>query len=469
MTVWPAGLGQERHWSYSRRFPDSAGFNIPIATLVRGEVDLGALEAAIRAVTVRHESLRARFAPGPRRLGMILCPPEDLPVHRHDLRRMADPDRLLRLREIASAEAARPFDLGREPATRAHLIRMADRELVLVLNVHHIAFDGWSSPLFFAELDDQYRAIVAGERPRRPEPTHRYVDFARWQRQRVASGTYAGQVDYWREELAGDIPPAAWPAEGVDEQAPWWAADMVWLRPPRRLIAEAERTARSLGTTLFTLGMATYHLAMRRLLDAPRLAVGTALAGRTQQRWEEVIGFFVNTAVMPYDFDGDISAGELAARTHKKALSAQQNQDIPFGVVLDELNPVTVPDRTPYFQTMFLLQNYPSPRRKVGSAEARSRKLVTGSARYDVTFALDTLEGDLALELEYRTAWVSQETAIALARCFFGLLAAIVDAPDEPLRRLEPAPVELEVHHRHRRDAGLDELFSGLVANWRLP
>lgn len=465
--LWPAGIGQERHWAYQQRFSEAAGFNIPVATLLTGPLDVGAVEASIRAVTERHEALRSIFVPRPGGLRQRFTDPGEVPVTTHDLRGRSSSDALARLRELGAGEAARPFDLAGEPTTRAHLVRVADDRTVLLLNAHHIAFDGWSSPIFYADLDDQYSSLNGARPPQRRDNGYRYVDYTRWQRRRLADGSLEGQLEHWRTALADPWPAAPWPTEGTDPAAPWWEGDMVWLSFPGRLVTAARDVARSRGTTLFVLLLTTYQLALQQLLGVPALGVGTALAGRTQQRWEDVIGFFVNTAVLPYRFDGDLTFERLLARTHRTVLDAHANQDVPYGVLLQQLAPPVEPDRTPYFQTMFLLQNYPSPERRLGDARARSRKLVTGSARYDITFALDHLGDELTVELENRTRLVSQDTAIALAQRFFGLLAAVVDAPGKQVGRLHPAEVPVEVHRRPPATASLDGLFSGLVADWR--
>ncbi|RZU51656.1 condensation domain-containing protein [Krasilnikovia cinnamomea] len=466
---WPAAIAQERHWAYQRRFPEAAGFNIPVATMIRGPLDVGALDEAIRRVAERHEALRATFRAGPRRLYQVLRPAGELPIEVHDLRHLPRGERLARLRDVGATEAARPFALSAEPVLRAHLVRLEHDEAVLVLNVHHISYDGWSSPVFFAELDDQYAAIVRKGTPQRPVPAHRYVDYASWQRRQLAADAYADQLRYWQDLLRHPAPPVDWPTDEVDGQAPWWAGDMVWLSFPQSLVQDAQRVARACGATLFVVLLATYQLALQRLLDTPRFAVGTPVAGRTAQRWEDVIGFFVNTIVMPYEHDAALTFQDLVGRVQKLALAAQQNQDLPYGVLLDRLEPPTPQGRTPFFQTLFLLQNYPSPQRRLDSREVQSRKLVTGSARYDITFSLDRLGDELTLELENRTGVVSQATAVALAREFFAVLAAAVASPGTPVGDLVPVPVPVTVHRRPGAEAELDDLFAGLVADWRQP
>ncbi len=463
--VWQAAVGQERHWAYHRRFPRAAGFNIPIASRIRGPLDAGRLVAAVHAVAQRHESLRATFRPTDSGLLQVLHGADSVPVEVHDLRRLPEPERAEELRRIGDAEASRPFDLASEVPLRVHVVQLGPEDHVLVVNVHHIAFDGWSSRVFYMDLDAQYRRLATSARI--DEPAQRYVDFARWQRRQVAAGRYQAELDYWLRELAEPAPALPWPQDGVDPAAEWWAGDMVWLDVPERLVAAAQQTALQWRTTLFVVGLSAYQLALHRVTQASHVAVGTALGGRTDRRWEDVVGFFVNTAVLDSRSSLDLTFREIVAANHRRALGALSHQLVPFGVVVDELSAPAAPGRTPLFQTMFLLQNYPPAMHRLGEADIHGGKLVTGSTRYDLTFSLDTLDGRLALELENRPHLVSQDTAITVAREFFAVLGAGIDSPAEPVSRLRTRPVETTVHQRRGPASAVDELFGGLVADWR--
>ncbi|GGW75662.1 condensation domain-containing protein [Streptomyces caelestis] len=465
-SAWRASIGQERHWAYQTRFPESASFNVPIAVLLRGPVDLGVLERALREVATRHESLRASFGEAAGRLTARLHDPGDVPVFRHDLRRLPEDERIGRLRQLGSEEAARPFDLRAETTTRAHLVSLAADETVMIVNFHHIAFDGWSSPVFFDDLEERYGALLSGA-PDRPAPAHRYVDFAVWQRRRIERGQHDAQLDHWRQRLADPPGPLPWPEGGRDPEASWWGGDMAWLGLPQSLIQEAQQAARACGTSFFVLGLAVYQLALRRLTGCDHLAVGTPFAGRTDPRWRDVVGFFVNTLVMPYVFRPEVPVGRLVEDTHRLVMAAHDNQDIPYGVLLDALAPPMEPERTPYFQTMFILQNTPAPTRSLATATLATNKLVTGSARYDITFSLGWRRGELCLELENRPRLVGQDVAIELARTFFGLLAAAIADLTTPVGKLEPLAVPLVVHRRGDLKPGTDGLFRGIIGDWR--
>lgn len=466
-TTWTASLGQERHCRYQQRFPESAAFNIPIAATFTGDVDVSAMEVAIRAVTTRHDSLRSSFEWGSRTLRAKPWAPESVPVLHHDLRDCAsDDERGEALAAIGNAMAARPFAVESEPVTRAHLVRLSADEVALLLNVHHASFDAWSAPLLIRELSDQYRVLTMGQPPR-PEPENIYADYAMEQRKRLRAGGYDDQLEYWRGELQDPAPPANWPTDGVDTRAPWWSGDMAWASLPPELMCAVQSAVRAAGTTLFVWALAVYKVALHRFLNAPAVAVGTPYAGRTDHRWHEIIGFFVNTLVVQSVFDPDLTFREFVRRTHHQAVRGHRNQEVPYGVVVDTLNPPVVPGRTPYFQTIFILQNTPLPDPDFGPLRLRTTKIVTGSARYDMTFCLGWRRGRLALELETRPALISQETAIRFARFFFGLLAASVCDPDIRIGRAAPVLVEIGVRRGRERVSGVDGLFEGLVGDWR--
>lgn len=466
--AWMASIGQQRHFRYQQQFPGSAAFNVPVAATFRGRADLGALEAAIRAVTARHDVLRCRFALDGTVLRAYPQAASGIPVLRHDLTGCGSAaEQAHGLAAIGAAEAARPFRLAAEPATRAHLARLSGDEVALVLNVHHCSFDAWSSPLFFRELAACYTALTAGQPLPAVSADDVYADFAMAQRKRLRAGGYDEQLAYWVQELRDPAPAVRWPGDGTAAQAPWWAGDMAWASLPPGLAPAVQQAAKAARTTLFGWTLAVYKLALHRFLDAPAVAIGTPYSARTDRRWQQIIGFFANTLVMPSVFDPRQRFADLVRATHEQAIRGHRHQEVPYGLVVEAVRPETEPGRTPLFQTMFIVQNTPLPDPRIGPLGLRTTKVVTGSARYDLTFCLGWRRGQLALELETRPALLAQETAIRLAELFFGLLAASVQDPGAEVGTLHPVPVQLGVRRSRERTASVDGLFEGLVGDWR--
>lgn len=465
--AWIASLGQERHFAYQQRFPDSAAFNVPIAATFTGPVDHTALEAALRAVAARHEPLRCSFVRERGLLRGVPHPAESVPVTQHDLRGSTELELGTELARIGSTEAARPFDLAAEPAMRAHVVRLREDETALVLNVHHTSFDGWSSPVFFRDLSDRYQELTEDRAAGTAQFEDVFADFAMQQRRRLTAGGFDGEIAYWRDRLAEPAPPAQWPSDDRDKDAPWWAGDMAWATIPEELVEALRRAAAAERTTLFGWTLAVYKVALHRFLDARSVAIGSPYAARTDQRWHDLVGFFANTLVFGYEFDPDETLRDLVRRTHAQAMSGHRQQNVPYGVLVDRFQPPVQEGRTPYFQTMFIVQNTPLPDARFGPLRLRTTKIVTGSARYDLTCCLGWRRGRLALELETRPALLGQETALRFADLFFGLLAASVAEADTRVGALTPLPVRLGVRRGRERTDSVDGLFEGLVGDWR--
>src|SRR5690606_39720012 len=85
-------------------------------------------------------------------------------------------------RRLAEQEAQRPFSLAHGPLLRARLFRLAEDEHILMLVMHHIISDGWSSAVMVEELVRLYEAFGAGKPSPLPDLPIQYVDYAHWQR-----------------------------------------------------------------------------------------------------------------------------------------------------------------------------------------------------------------------------------------------------------------------------------------------
>src|SRR5207249_2975495 len=103
----------------------------------------------------------------------------------------------------ASQEAQRPFALAQAPLVRAHILRLAPQEHVLLLTMHHIISDDWSMQVLFGELSSLYAAYAAGQPSPLPELPLQYADFTLWQRQWLQGEVPEPQLTYGQQRVAG--------------------------------------------------------------------------------------------------------------------------------------------------------------------------------------------------------------------------------------------------------------------------
>ncbi|HST60941.1 MAG TPA: amino acid adenylation domain-containing protein, partial [Longimicrobium sp.] len=198
----PLSFAQERLWFLDRMEPGSATYNIPAALRLAGALDERALERSLGEIVRRHEALRTVFAEVDSSPVQVVAPFGGFTLPVEDLSGLSEADREAAVRGRAGEEAARPFDLAAGPLFRAALLRLGAEEHVLLLTLHHIVSDGWSTGVLFGELSALYAAYGEGGDSPLPELAVQYADYAVWQREQLAGEVLDRQLAYWRERLS---------------------------------------------------------------------------------------------------------------------------------------------------------------------------------------------------------------------------------------------------------------------------
>jgi amino acid adenylation domain-containing protein/non-ribosomal peptide synthase protein (TIGR01720 family) len=466
----PLSFAQQRLWFLDQLEPGGAEYNIPQALRLRGELDRGALERAFGELAARHETLRTTFATVDGRPVQVVAPPAPVAVELIALEDLEDDEREDSARRVALELARRPFDLERGPLLRTALVRVAEHDHVLVVVMHHIVSDAWSSDVFTRELAVLYDAFSRGEPSPLDDLPVQYADFAAWQREWLAGETLEEQLAYWRGQLAGLAPvlelptdnprPAVRTTRGATHA---FAVDAATLEALRAL-------SRAHNATLFMTGLAAFQLLLSRWSGQTDVAVGTPTAGRTHAELEGLIGFFVNTLVLRTDLSGNPSFEELLARVRDAALGAYAHQDVPFEKLVEELRPVRSLSHSPLFQVMFTTdQRSGGGEPALGDASVTGFPLGQGTAKFDLTLSLvEEGPGGVGV-IGYNSDLFRPETIARLGDHLANLLRAIATAPEKPLSELdmlaEPERRHLTVELNdtaapYPTDACLHELFA---------
>jgi amino acid adenylation domain-containing protein len=427
-------LGQQRIWFLSEIDASSALYNMPAALRLRGALDPGALGESLRSLMLRHEVLRMRY---PAVDGEATVEVDEAPrdvLARLDLSELAEAEQRTALAEALGREASAPFDLRAGPVVRALLVRLGDLDHVLALNLHHIAGDYWSLALLERELVALYRERTGGARADLAPLPLGYADWAAWQRARLAEPWVAGELDWWRQKLAGAPAEIRLP---LDFPRPARPSDR-GARVPVRLAADlggALRTlCRNAGATRFMVLLAGLCALLERVSGEDEIVVGTPIAGRERAEVEGIVGFFLNTLALRVDVRGDPSFAELVARVRETALEAYAHAEVPFERVVEIASPTRTLSRMPLFQVMLVMQQAAGPgARELPGLGLESLDVEPGTTRFDLTLVLGA---DGAGFFEYRTDLFRRDTVVRLAQELERLCARALADPTLPLSRL---------------------------------
>lgn len=434
----PLSFAQQRLWFIHQLEPDSAVYNIPLSVRLGGTLDVSSLQQSLQQIVRRHEMLRTRFELKDDQTVQVIDEPGNVELPLWDLSDLSEGDRQRQAREIAARQAIQPFDLQQGPLWRAALLRLSSRDHVLLLCMHHVVSDGWSTGVLIREFTALYAAFRASVPPPLAELSIQYADFAVWQRQWLQEKALDQQLSYWRRHLAG-LPILELP---TDRPRPAVASHR-GARVPFRLSAELGEQLRELsrreGVTLFMTLMAGFQLLLARYTGQKDIAVGTPIAGRNRAEIEALIGFFVNTLVMRTDFTGNPIVSGLLRRVREAALDAYAHQDLPFERLVEELQPERSLSHEPLFQVMMILQNAPRTVLEqadggVGaSLDIRDEPLPTDTAKFDLTLSVAEADHQIGGYLEYATDLYDRRRIERLLGQFRRLLEAMVADSQSPV------------------------------------
>ncbi|WP_405900718.1 amino acid adenylation domain-containing protein [Streptomyces sp. NBC_00727] len=391
----PVSFAQRRLWLLAELDGGSAAYNVPMAVRLTGHLDAELLEAALHDVVARHAPLRTVFTTvdGAPRQHVLPVTDARVPVERREVTSDG-------LDEAMAGAARHVFDLGSELPLRASLFKVDDRSWVFFLLVHHIATDGRSTGVFFDDLSLAYEARVAGSTVSVLEPLPvEYADYAVWQ-QRVlgasddADSVLSQELAFWHKTLEG-LPEEH--ALNLDRPRPARASHrggQVEVALGDDLFERVGELARAEGCTPFMVVHAALAAALTRLGAGTDLAIGSPVAGRTDEALRDLVGFFVNTLVLRTHTDGNPTFRELLERVRSADLDAFAHQDAPFDLVLDALNPTRTLSRHPLFQICLTLETEGVPELRLGDARVTAVPEVTsGAAKFDLEFLLRTDNG----------------------------------------------------------------------------
>ncbi|WP_233273215.1 non-ribosomal peptide synthetase [Streptomyces broussonetiae] len=448
MDTRTASFAQRRLWFMDQLAGSSTGSMLPLVLRLRGRLDADRLERSLSGIVARHEVLRTRFTAVD---GEPVPVVDDVGGFVLERAEVAGPDALF------ARCLGRPVDLSAQHPLRATLARVTPEEHLLLVEVHHIAVDGWSWGVLLDELAAGYRGEAVAA------PTVQYADLARVQTERLRGERLRGLLTHWRDRLTGLAPlelPTDRPRPGVWDGA----GDVVRFDLPAELVCAVDTLARSRRATRYMLLLTAYQVLLGHWSGRTDVAVCSTLADRAQRGAAALIGPLVNTVVLRTDLSGGPGFATLLDRVRARVPGDLAHAEAPFDLVVGELGGSRDLSRHPLAQASFTLLN--SPIRPVRMPDLDVTLVEPPLTQTPLDVFLDlTLraDGSIAALLQYATALFDAATMRAFARAYVALLRAVLTDPDTPVQDLvralpvgpgAPARPRPEWHHAPDRPTG---------------
>ena len=465
----PLSFAQQRLWFLHQLDPLSPAYNMPFAFRLDGPLDRTALATSLTEVVRRHETLRTTLTVVDGVPRQSIAPPVPQPLPVVDLSALPEPREAVALR-LGREEAMRPFDLLRPPVVRTRLLRLGEREHVLLFTMHHVSGDGWSVEVLSRELAELYGAAAEGRPSRLAALPVQYADFAVWQRSWLTDEILDAQLAYWRRQLAGAPPLLAMPLDQPRPPRPSFRGRRRRRLLPAGLVGPLWKLGRSRQATGFMTVLGGFQALLHRYSSQDSVVVGTPIANRDRAELEPMIGFFANVLALRADLAADPGFAALLAQVRDTALAAYDQRDLPFERLVDEVAPQRDLSYPPVFQALLVYQNAAQELPGLRGLSLRVLGTDEGIARFDLTLLATETAAGLEVQLDFNADLFAAATGERLLRLLHHLLSRMAAEPDRPIGAL---PLLDDEEHRQvvlacnatacaRADGELD--LHGLVA-----
>ena len=321
--IFPASFAQQRLWFLDQLHPSQSVYNMVYAVRFEAPIKFAELERSLNEIVRRHESLRTTFTSIDGQPMQVIKTHRDFTLPLVELSQLPPAEREVQSQAYAEQEAGQPFDLAKGPLLRTTLMRLGERENVLLVVMHHIVSDGWSMGIFLRELATLYEAFSQNRQSPLPELPVQYADYAAWQREWLQGDALEEQVSYWRAhfsdapaalELAADRPrPPIQTFKGATR----------YTDLPASLVDRLRALSRAEGVTLFMTLLAAFDVLLWRYSGQADIVVGTPIAGRNVSELEGLIGYFANTLPLRANLADNPTFRDLLLRVRERARSVR--------------------------------------------------------------------------------------------------------------------------------------------------
>jgi amino acid adenylation domain-containing protein len=427
----PLSFGQQRLWFLNQLRPNDSAYNMIQVLRLTGPLDVPALERAFNEIRRRHDVLRANFDSVGDQPVQFVAAYKPVPFTVVDCSNYPEDQRESACQEAIGSYSRPPFNLENDPLLRTALVRLGPTDHRLVVVMHHIIYDGWSTRLLLKECATLYEAFAQGKPSPLPDLPIQYSDYARWQREWLTGPVLEKQLSYWKERFRGSVSPLELPADRPRRGGETPTAAHVVKVLPVELLQSLKSLGQRHNATLFMTLLAAFQALLYRVSGQDDIVVGTPIAGRTQLETEKLLGFFVNTLPIRIDMSGRPTFAELLDRVRSVVLDAIKYQELPFEKLVEELQPERRLNHSPLFQVMLNAFLLDTPQLHVQGLTLESLTVSGDESKFDMTMYVLKASQNLRIDLKYNADLFEAVRMEQLLDQFFLLLQQIVAVPDK--------------------------------------
>ena len=422
-------------------------FNMIESLLLQGELELNLFENAFKTIINRHESLRTNFiaVDGQPRQKINASDEFDFRVEFIDL--VDNKNSIERAKIIVYDEHQRTFNLELEPLIRIKLIKLKQRQFVLILSLHHIIADGWSMEILSNEFITIYESFLLGNENSLKPLRIQYKDFTCWQNAALEDEKVIKKLaNYWKNQFMGDINPLNFGKDNdfgddINEKG-----DRVSLILEPTLTSKLMLLAENENATLFMVLISFYYVLLYQYTGQSDIVIGCPATYRAHPDLENQIGLYLNTLPFRVVFQDNDSYLTLLDKVKSTTSSGFDYQLYPLYKLVEDLDNKSMNMTKPLFNVMFDMLEFDS--NESGTSDFKRFEIsqfnpIHSTNKSDLILYANSSNDIINLHLGYDTSCFSKSKVIRMLNRLVEIMKKVIEHPSTPLAVLASQQIEL--------------------------
>lgn len=396
-------------------------YNIPLGMQIKGTVDRDVIEKALNGLVKRHESLRTSFheIDGEYVQEIHNSDEVQLSVEYQEKTECSEAEKLEQFKNFV-----RPFDLSKAPLIRMMLLKTAEQEYSLFIDIHHIIADGASIKILLQDFSELYNGYTL------PTLDRQYKDYSEWMENRDLEE----QKKYWISQFQDEVPLLELPLDFSRPQQQSFHGKKYIMHSGKSFHDTVKNLGKQFEMTDYMVLLAGFMVLLGKYSRQSDIVVGTTVSGRTNKNVESILGMFANTIAIRGKIENDKPFVDFLEEIKENCFQAYENQEYPFEQLLEEIEFTKVANRNPLFDVMFVMQNNEMPEVKLlGVSEVNGIILEDEVAKFDLTVSVNEARGEYELIFEYCDAIFTKESIATMAEHYKNLMMEFAENPDKKL------------------------------------
>ncbi|HWK03651.1 MAG TPA: amino acid adenylation domain-containing protein [Puia sp.] len=431
---------QKRLWIMDQLEEHLTAYNIPVAHVFTGSLDLAAFNRTLTAFIHRHEILRTTFIIENGQPRQKITHSADFAFSLLYIDLSLEKDKEEKARELAFNDTKQYFDLQKGPLLRARLVKLDTDRHLFIFTMHHIVSDGWSENVLVRELVTLYNAFATGKEDPLVPLKIQYKDYASWHNSTLKDERVAKHRDFWLGKFKHGSSSLNLPIDFARPAKRTFNGEGYHSYLDSKVVERLNRLGLERGATLFMILLSGLTALLYRLTAQTDLVIGSAVAGRDHPDLENQIGFYVNTLAFRMRFNDTDNFTQLLDKVKETVIDAFDHQIYPFDKLVDELGLIKDKGHTPLFNVLFLFQTIePEANRtlKMEGIDVNPYPMQISGSVYDLAFNFILTKESVGMDIRYNVDIFKKETIEAFNRSFHHLIGIVAKDQDVRMQDLD--------------------------------